>query len=301
MIVPANVAQAIVKLVASRGLPAVMGNLVMGNLVNRDFEPSLASAGDTVNVPIPPLMAANNIAAGGSVQVQARSLGNAQVVLNRHIESTFQIPDVTAALVGAANGNFDLLDKFLTPAIIALAEQVETDLLSLYTNLTANSDVGTANTALVESVIDAAEAALFDAKVPETEQKNLVVSSSGYAALRQLPRFSERQTIGDSTAIVKGKVGEIKGMNVFRSQFVHKVSTTTYNMAFGKNAMALVVRRLPKPMDGTGAIVEYAEMGNFGVRVVMSYAPNTLAQQFTVDILYGVGVLRGIHGVRVLS
>ena len=32
----------------------------MGNLVNRDFEPALAQAGDTVNVPIPPVMTANN-------------------------------------------------------------------------------------------------------------------------------------------------------------------------------------------------------------------------------------------------
>jgi len=27
-------------------------------------------------------------------------------------------------------------------------------------------------------------------------------------------------------------------------------------------------------------------MGNFGMRVTMSYQPNTLAQQFTVDVLY---------------
>ena len=42
-------------------------------------------------------------------------------------------------------------------------------------------------------------------------------------------------------------------------------------------------------------------MGNFGMRVVMTYQPNTLAQQFTVDILYGVGVLRNSFGVQVRS
>ena len=40
-------------------------------------------------------------------------------------------------------------------------------------------------------------------------------------------------------------------------------------------------------------------MGGFGVRVLMSYQPNTLAQQFTVDILYGAGILRNSHGVQV--
>ena len=42
-------------------------------------------------------------------------------------------------------------------------------------------------------------------------------------------------------------------------------------------------------------------MGNFGIRVVMSYQPNTLAQQFTVDVLYGCGVLRNNFGVQVNS
>ena len=61
-ITSANVANAIVKLVAADALPALVGNLVMGNLVNRDYEPTLAQAGDTVNVPIPPTLVANNIA-----------------------------------------------------------------------------------------------------------------------------------------------------------------------------------------------------------------------------------------------
>src|SRR5580658_6260630 len=72
-----NVAQAIVKLVAADALPALVGNLVMGNLVNRNYEPVLAQAGDTVNVPIAPQLVANNIAEGFAVQLQNPSLGNA--------------------------------------------------------------------------------------------------------------------------------------------------------------------------------------------------------------------------------
>ena len=41
--------------------------------------------------------------------------------------------------------------------------------------------------------------------------------------------------------------------------------------------------------------------GGFGLRIVMSYAPNTLAQQFTVDVLYGTAILRNIFGLQVLS
>ena len=51
-----NVANAIVKLVAADALPTLVGNLVMGNLVNRDYErawlPSTLQPGTDARVPI---------------------------------------------------------------------------------------------------------------------------------------------------------------------------------------------------------------------------------------------------------
>src|SRR3954465_7689230 len=149
LITSANLANAIVKLVAADALPALMGNLIMGNLVNRDYEPALAHAGDTVNVPIPPVLVANNIAEGGMVTPQNPSLGNAQIVLNTHAEATFQIPDVTKVLAVP-----DLLRLYMQPAVVALAEKIETDLLALYPIFTANTAVGTAGSALTESTVD---------------------------------------------------------------------------------------------------------------------------------------------------
>jgi hypothetical protein len=117
-ITSSNVATAIVKLVAADALPALVGNLIMGNLVNRDYEPTLAQAGDTVNVPIPPTMVANNIAEGGAVNPQNPNIGNAQIVLNTHVEATFLIPDVTKVLAVP-----DLLRVYMQPAVIAIAER----------------------------------------------------------------------------------------------------------------------------------------------------------------------------------
>jgi hypothetical protein len=192
----------------------------------------------------------------------------------------------------------------MEPAVAAIAQKIESDLLSLYAGFTANEPVGTPGTQITEATIDAAETALFLAKVPPTEQKFMVVDANTYSAWRQIPRFSEFQTAGDAglRTLVDGSVGKVKDFFVFRSQFVEKTGSspvTTHNMAFTKNALGLVIRRLPQPLPGTGAIAEYAELGNFGMRVVMSYQPNTLAQQFTVDVLYGCGVLRNAAGVQV--
>ncbi|MGO9010906.1 MAG: P22 phage major capsid protein family protein [Bryobacteraceae bacterium] len=294
-----NVASAIVKLVAADALPVLVGNLVMGNLVNRDYEPVLANAGDTVNVPIPPTMQANNIADGSTVTPQNPSLGNAQIVLNTHAEATFQIPDVTKVLAVP-----DLLKIYMQPAVAAIAQSIETNLLNLYAGFTTNTPVGTAGTALTEATVDAAETALFMAKVPPSEQKYIVVDAAAYSAWRQIPLFEEFQTAGAAglAALIDGTIGKYKDFYVFRSQFVPKTGSSpvnTHNLAFTRDAIGLVVRRLPQPLPGTGAIAEYAELGNFGMRVVMSYQPNTLAQQFTVDVLYGCGVLRNECGVQV--
>lgn len=300
-ITSSNVANAIVKMVAVDALPALMGNLIMGNLVNRNYEPSIAQAGDTVNIPIPATLVANNIAEGGTVVKQNPNLGNAQIVLNTHAEATFQIPDVTKVIAVP-----DLLRLYMQPAVIALAEKIESDLLGLYSQFTAVTPLGSGGTALTEAVVDSAETALFNAKVPASESKYLVVDGSTYSQLRQIPRFSEYTSAGEAglRAIVDGTVGKIKDFFVFRSQFVPKTGAapvTTQNMAFTKSAIGLVTRRLPQPIPGTGALAEYAEMGNFGIRVLMSYAPDTLAQQFTVDVLYGCSVLRNTHGIQVRS
>ncbi len=229
-ITSSNVANAIVKLVAADALPVLVGNLVMGNLVNRDYEPALAQAGDTINVPIPPTMQANNIAEGGTVQTQNPNLGSASIVLNTHAEATFQIPDVTKVLAVP-----DLLKIYMEPAVAAIAQKIETDLLSLYAGFTANAAVGTPGTAITEAIIDAAETALFLAKIPPSEQKFMVVDASTYSTWRQIPRFSEFQTAGDAglRSIVDGTIGKVKDFFVFCSQFVQKTGSgpvTTHNL-----------------------------------------------------------------------
>jgi hypothetical protein len=299
-ITSANVANAIVKLVAVDALPALVSNLVMGNLVNRDYEATLAKGGDTVNVAIPPTgMVVNDIAEGGNVLPQNPDAGNAQVVLNKHKEATFAIPDVTKVLAVP-----DLLKLYMQPAVVAIAEAIETDLLNLYPCFA--SSVGSAGVPITESVMDSAETTLFNNKVPASAQKYCVLSPTQYSAMRQIPRFSEWETAGEAglRALIDGQVGKLKDIFFMRSQLVPMTGSdpvTTHNIAFARDAISLIMRRLPMPLPGTGAIAEYAEMGNFGIRVIMSYQPGSLSQQFTVDVLYGTAVMRQLFGVQVTT
>ena len=216
-ITSANVASAIVKLVAADALPALMGNLVMGNLVNRDYEPALAQAGDTVNVPIPPTLVANNIAEGGTVQTQNPNLGNAQIVLNTHAEATFQVPDVTKILAVP-----DLLKLYMQPAVVALAEKIESDLLALVSAVYGEHGGGDGRHGDHGSDGGFGGDGAFSAMVPASAAKYLVVDPATYSALRQIPRFSEYNSVGEAglRVIVDGAVGKMKDFYIFRSQFV---------------------------------------------------------------------------------
>lgn len=274
----ANLANAIVKLTAVEALPLLLQNLIVGNLVRRDFEPVTAECGDSVSVQTPQ--------------------SDVSVNLDRMAKASFCVPDVTRVIAVP-----DLLRLYMQPAMEALAEKVESDLLCLYNQFTANDPIGAAGCGLKEDYVSSADTALSNSGVPAAEPKYLVVSSKAYSQLRQIERFSEYNSAGDAglRALVDGPIGKLHNFYVMRSRHI-QTSTNGggQNLAFTRDAMCLAMRRLPRPLPGA-AVAEYAELGNFGLRVLMHYEPNTLQQKFTVSLLYGCGVLRNDHGVQVRS
>jgi len=109
---------------------------------------------------------------------------------------------------------------YMQPAMVALAERVETDLLNLYSRFTASGPLGIGGTALTEAVIDQAETALFTAKVPTSEPKYLVCIRRRTRSAHDRPVHRSRQGGPLAQAIDTGVLGRIKDFFVYRSQFV---------------------------------------------------------------------------------
>lgn len=65
----------------------------------------------------------------------------------------------------------------------------------------------------------------------------------------------------------------------------------SYNLAFHKNAIALVCRPLALPLPGTGAWAGRASYNGVSMRVVITYDGNKQGHLVTVDCLMGVKVL----------
>lgn len=244
-----NTVNAIAQLIADQALSKLTEYLTIAHLVHCDYSPTPAMAGDTVSIPL----------------IQG-DLSNSSFVLNKHMSSSFLIPDITKAL-----RDLDLLEAYMIPAAIALAEAIDNNLLELSADFAA---VGKGE--ISEETLRAVAAFL-----PGNE-KYLALSPRAYGSARRLPCFEK----------VTESMGKFRDLFIFRSCLVNPLARRD-NVAFGLNSFALIMRRAKTEVLGVGSISAYAEKGGFGLRATMSYCPNTLAQHITLDLLYGVGVLRG--------
>lgn len=65
----------------------------------------------------------------------------------------------------------------------------------------------------------------------------------------------------------------------------------SYNLAFHKNSMSLVVRPLALPRQGAGAIGAVVNMNGFAQRVVITYDGKSQGHRVTFDMLLGIAIL----------
>ena len=135
---------------ANVALGALKANTVMANLVNRDYSDAVATKGDVVNVIQRGNLVVNDKQTGKQITLQTPTNSKIPVTLDKHKEISWLIEDTASAK--AIQSAVD----YVTDAAIALGEQIDKDLLSLYSALTLQS--GTATTDLsVATILDARE------------------------------------------------------------------------------------------------------------------------------------------------
>lgn len=306
----------IVKHVAARALQRLKANTIMTQLVNRSYEDVLANSGDTVNVPIPPSFAVNNLADGNAVVVQNPNHDRAQIVLNNHKTISFQVTDIARIL-----STPDVIDMDMGQAIANLAEAIDQSIIqAAYAGFTANTPVGAYGTPLSESTVLIARKTLVDSRVPKQAPKFGVVGTGAYNDLLGIGRFTEYQTRGPSAeqvggsgssfvdnligggAISEGAVGKAHGILWFENQLVPVTGgNQTHNIVFSPDAILFAQRKLPVAPMGMGVIQTFVEEDGMALRVSMNYNADILGAQVTIDTLYGVGIGRNQFGVELRS
>jgi hypothetical protein len=284
---------------ANSALEVLRANIVMAKLVAKDTDVASFQTGDILHIPYPGTFTANDKAADSTVTLQTPSGGSeVQVTLNKHKEVSFIIEDVARA-----QANQDIMNRYLQASVPAIAEAIETDLLALYANVTAS--VGTTGTDIALSTVRSARKTLNDNKAPQSN-RNLVVSSKDEIALLGDSNAQTYFAYSQSQAVKEGSIGRLYGFDVYMSQLVPVVTGTpdsTKNLAFNNDAFILAMRGLPEPPAGSGASGTTLRDPQSGlvIRVLYAYNPSYLGVQVTLDVLYGVKVLRDAKATKVLS
>ncbi len=272
---------------AATALGALKANTVMTQLVRRDFDSTVSSVGNTVNVIQRGSLSVNAKTAGSAVSLQNPTNLNVPVVLDVHSEVSFLIEDIASA--------FAIQDalNYVEDAAIVIGEAIDLALLGLHTDIENSVGSNNATTGFLDPVtVILARGVMNLAKCPQ-RGRVIVIGSEAEGHLLASGHFTNADFGGQSsiTAIQEAALGRRYGFDFFMDQQViitADTPDTLNNMAFTKEQFALVTRLLPTPPSGTGAQAATISEDGIGMRSIRSWNPDHLGMQFTIDVLYGV-------------
>ena len=279
---------------ANVAIGALKANFVMANLVNRDYDSMVATKGDVVNIVQRGALSVNDKLAGKQITLQTPTNSKIPVTLDKHKEISWLIEDAASAkaIENAVN--------YVVDAANALAEQIDKDLLGLYSTLSLQAGSGSAPIS-VATILEAREK-LNIAKAP-VSGRYFVVSPQDETALLKLEEFTKADWSDENmVALREATLGKKYGFTFVMDQNVADTEGQRHNIAFHKDAFTLVTRPLPAPPAGSGAISTSLEVDGISIRVTRSYSQKDGGMLWTLDILYGVaGLRKASHGVHVLA
>jgi len=200
---------------ANESLAILIENMVVANLVHRDFEDTIASEGDVVNTRQPGSFTAKRKRDGEDVDDQNASATNVPVTLNQHLHVSFLLYD------GERSKAFkDLVTEFLEPAIIAIASGIDQILLGQAVQFIGNNAglLGLmSSTTAKEYILDTREV-LNTNKVP-VAGRNMILSASAETQVLKDDSFTSAEKVGDEgTALREASLGRKLGFNLFMCQ-----------------------------------------------------------------------------------
>jgi hypothetical protein len=276
-------------LVAAEALGALYANLVIANVVNRDFENEFSQAGQSISIPFLGSLTANDKAVDTDITLNAPTDTKVTLTLDKHVECSFVVED-TARIFA----NPDMLAGYAREAALTLATRVEADLAGLYSGF---SQTINATTGLTEATFREARRVMNAAKVPLSNRWAILHEDAESEAL-QIEKLINRD-YSSSDVVPSGSLGSAFGFNVAMSQNVVATGGQVKNLFVQRDAIVMAVR--PLPTDGNGMGVKQVSLNENGLamRVTMSYDHDKLGVKFTLDILYGYKELRDLAGVAV--
>ena len=196
-------------IIAKEALVQLENNLGMANNVHREYKKEFVKVGDTVSIRKP----VKFYAADGKTRVnQDVEEANTSITVDKqkHVSWKFSSKDLTLTVE-------DYSERYIKPAMIALANTIDRSGHNQYTNVW--NLVGTPGTTPANFAAMAAAAQRMDEMAVSTDMRRAMLNpAAGYAIAGSATALYMNSV--NQQAYRKGSIGEIAGLETFRSQNV---------------------------------------------------------------------------------
>lgn len=222
-------------------------NMVIANLVHRDYSPMVASFGEVVNTRMPGTFTAKRKTKADSVTVQDAVATNIQVALNQHAHTTFKIQDEDQS-----KSFEDLVSFYLRPAVLSIAQFIDKIISGqVYQFLTTAphfaGGLGLASGTTIAGYMLEARESMNVRKLP-TSPRNLILTPNSETEALKTELFISAEKVGDQgSALRNASLGMKYGLNCFMAQNQPQVdyqftgSTTVSANAYAAGTTSVVM------------------------------------------------------------
>lgn len=217
------------QVIANEALMVLQANLVMADLVHRDYSNEFVKVGDTITIRKPAKFISKNFT--GTTSTQDITEGSTTVKLDRYRDITV---DVTSKEMTLDIKDFS--EQVIAPAMQAHAEAVDADLLAVAASKAGKTISATANPTNLKDIADIAKT-LDLAKVP-VQNRRLVLHPTHKYAYALTDNLSKVSYSGDNQTLRDALIGRIYTLDTYMDQNAPDTYAETAGTATGYKVTA---------------------------------------------------------------
>ena len=210
------------KRIAREALPILMSNLVAPLLMYKDYSDTFAKQGDTIQVERPNIFTAQDFDLGDSITIQDLNQFPVLVKLDQIADVSVEV--TTRELAMNMEG---FVPKVLDPAVVAIAEKVNTVGLNMAYDIPYTSGVSGTTPATLEPIANAMRALNIN-KAPQATRR-AIWDPYAEAKLLQLDTLVEQDKAGTSQALRESAMGRVYKFDNYMSQGVSTHTAGAYS------------------------------------------------------------------------
>jgi len=201
-------------IVAKEALLVLENTIVMPQLIHRGFSSEYQKIGSTLTIRKPTSFSASAVSGGTARHMNTITESSVQIILDTHLDVSFEVSSQEMALQVK-----DFSEQFIEPAMIAMADTVDTKILDHFKDVAGHFPVSA-----TPVIADIAElGAVMDVQQVPASGRRLVlhpITKSGYMAVTA---FHEANRKGDGgRALREAEIGRVLGFDTFMEQNVLK-------------------------------------------------------------------------------